>query len=77
MRAQREVQLALHNNYYIIAAPQILVIYQTIAALIAAPQIIIKFASAEANKRHIHCNAKPKYGMQGSTGPFFSSGFPE
>ena len=37
-----------HNNFYI-AAPQIL----TIAALIAAGGLLIKFASAEANKRYL------------------------
>ena len=40
MRAQREVQLALRNSYYISAAPQILFIYM--AAPCAAGGLIIK-----------------------------------
>ena len=41
MRAQREVQLALRNSYYISAAPQILFIY-TAAAPCAASGLRIK-----------------------------------
>ena len=41
MRAQREVQLALRNSYYICAAPQILFIYMA-AAPCAAGGLLIK-----------------------------------
>ena len=41
MRAHWEVQLSLHNSYYISAAPQILFIYMAVA-LCAAGGLIIK-----------------------------------
>ena len=49
--AQREVQLALRNSYYISAAPQIYK-YCLFTWSHHAPKVVLKLVAAEGNKRY-------------------------